>query len=179
MHGSFNTRRRFLKNSFAGLGFLSFPSSLQRSDIKLKVATNTVNEEYSDKDNYPLFPKQIFLLDDNGTPLYKKSMFSRFIDSVGTDINLITTNTDRKVIEINEPTYIRSSDVGNSGRLILNKMNNLDKIIYKDVSFIKGISTDKNGSTVKIMSLGDSLTEGGGGLVTSPNLFIKTKTSSV
>jgi hypothetical protein len=178
MHGSSNTRRRFLKNTVAGLGFLSLPSSLQRSDIKPKVIGNEGIEEYSETDNFPLFPKQIFLLDEKGTPLYKKSMFSRFSDSAGIAVNLVTTGPSRKVFEINDPTYIKSSDVGDSGRLIINKNNSFDKIIYKDVSFIKGNSADKNGSTVRIMSLGDSLTEGGSP-ITSPIYLLKQRLQAI
>jgi hypothetical protein len=176
--GSSNTRRRFLKNSVAGLGLLSLPSSLQSTEIEQKTPVSSTIEEYSENVNFPLFPKQIFLPDDTGTPLYKKSMFTRFADLAGIDINLVTTGTSRKVIEINDPTYIKGSEVGDSGRLILNKMNDLDRIIYKEVSFIKGNSADKKGSTVKLMSMGDSLTEGGTP-VTSPLYLLKQKLEAI
>ena len=156
-----NSRRRFVKNSIAGLGFLSLPSSLKKREIKPNIPKVMADEGYSNNENFPIFPKQIFLLDDKGTPLYKKSMFSRYTNQEGMDINLVTTGAERRVIEVNNPTYIKSSDVGNTGRLIVNKGYSFDKIVYKDVSFLKGTSENKAGKTVKIMSLGDSLTEGG------------------
>jgi hypothetical protein len=161
MHGSKNSRRRFIKNALAGLGLISFPSYSIGFANKDKVILNTGITENIIDDIFPLFPKQIFLLDDKGTPLYKNSMFSRFIGTESINIRLVTNGTFRKVIEINDPTYIVSSEAGDSGRLIFNTNDTLDKIIYKDVFFIKGKSSDKKGTNIKIMSLGDSLTEGG------------------
>lgn len=118
--------------------------------------------QYNYAANKPILPSQIFVLDDRPTPIYKNSLFERYQTFPG--LNLLSNG---KNIEMHNPTYINYENVSGTGRLIVDKQSNLNKLVYKDIEIIKASIADKIGSSVSVMNLGDSLTESGTGSPTA------------
>src|SRR5690606_178467 len=58
-------------------------------------------EEYDYLNNYPILPKHLFFVDGSTTPLYKKSMFSKFSNEYLPGMML---SSDGYKVDIQEPT---------------------------------------------------------------------------
>lgn len=124
--------------------------------------------------NVPILPSDIFVdtaTNSKGTALYKNSMFQKFIGQPLPSVQLVSNN---KILDLNDPSYIKDGDVGSIARLLVNKQTVNNKIVYKDVNIRKYNSSNKTG-TVTWMSMGDSLTEGGAGYTSSPIFLITQK----
>ena len=128
--------------------------------------------------NYPILPSDIFIdtsSSSKGTPLYKNSLFQKFINNPLPSVQLVSNN---KVIDIQDPSYLKDSDLGNTARLLINKQTVNNTILYKDLNIRKFDSSSKSG-TLTWMSLGDSLTEGGAGFNSSPIYLLTEMLSSL
>lgn len=117
-------------------------------------------------DNMPILPTQIFLRNDVTTPMFKNSLFTTMQNLERVDVNLICEVGDngRRVVPINEPTNMGGVDgvqiKPGSARMYLGRTSDYTQFVFKDMEvFLKDVST-LSGKTVKILSLGDSLTEG-------------------
>jgi hypothetical protein len=121
----------------------------------------TVRElDYNYNENFPVVPAHLFFRDDRPTKLYSDSMARRMKGAP--KINLLS---DGKMIDIGNPAVIKHTDVGTTGRLIVNKDTSLNQLLYKDIQIIKALLADKIGKTASVMYFGDSVVQGGDGLV--------------
>lgn len=129
--------------------------------LKSRVQTmSEVETVYNYKDNLPVLPSQIFLRSDKSVFLYKKSLLSSIKNAIEFGV-LLSSNTDtRKVIDIQEPSALAFNTIDNPAKFIVQQATEFTKLVYKDVQVFKKDVSDLSGKTVKIMSLGDSLTEG-------------------
>lgn len=125
---------------------------------------------YDYTDNYPILPCDIFVDEANPTPLYKNSMFQKYVGQNLPSVNIIS---DNKAFSIQDPSYINHTELGDLARILIDKHTEPNTIIYKDLNVYKFNSAGKSGS-ISIMSLGDSLTEGGAGFNSSP-IFLLTQ----
>lgn len=128
--------------------------------------TNGENGNFVISDNMPILPSQIFLRNDISIPMFKNSLFTKMKNLADVDVNLICNvgNSGKRVIEINEPTNMGGSDgeqiKPGAGRMFLSRTSDYNNFIFKDIEiFLKDVSS-LSGKTVKVMSLGDSLTQG-------------------
>lgn len=132
--------------------------------------TNKGVSLYDYNTNYPILPCDIFVDEAKPTPLFKNSLFQKYIGQELPSVKLIS---DNKTFDIQDPAYINHSEIGDLARILIDKHLEPNNILYKDLNVYKFDSSSKSGS-ISIMSLGDSLIEGGNGFATSP-IYILTR----
>lgn len=149
-------------------GFNKFTlNTYQDTKSLIEETSAIVNYDYIN--NPAILPSHLYIRDDKPTNLHKMSMY-RDIRSVPNTLML----SNGKYLEINNPTKINQSDVGDEARIIVNKNTDVGKFVYKDLEIIKASLADKVGQTINVMCIGDSLTEGGDGTPSSsPTLLSK------
>lgn len=119
-----------------------------------------VEKKYNYKNNLPVLPPQIFLRSDKDVYLYKRSLLSTIKNATEFGISLSSIGGTRKVIDLQEPSALNFSSLNDTAKFIVQQDTELTKLVYKDVQVFKKDISEVDGKTVKIMSLGDSLTEG-------------------
>ncbi len=93
--------------------------------------------------------------------LYKNSLLTNYKDRYKLDVNLRTVvDNKRRIYEIQEPSYFNINDLGSTAKFFLQGASLTNKLLFKDVNVFKKDISTLSGKTIKIMSLGDSLTEG-------------------
>lgn len=131
--------------------------------------------QYNYLENLPILPPQLFLRSDKPIFLYRKSMISSLANSQGFGVTLTSMGEKRKVIDIQEPTAIGYDDIDNvSTKFVVQQFNAINKMVYKDVKVYKVLVDTLIGKVVKIMSLGDSLSEGVGKWTGTPVCMLAT-----
>lgn len=114
-------------------------------------------------DTCPVLPSQIFLRSDKEVPIYKNSLLYNPYKAGKIDINLLAeggTGFERKIYEVQEPLYLSNDDMGGTGRFFLQRVSDMQHLYYKDVTVFHKDVSSVSGKTIKVMSLGDSLTQG-------------------
>lgn len=114
---------------------------------------------YNVQDNPVVLPPALYLRSDKDVPLFKNSLFTKYLRYKDCDI-LLQTNSAKKFLEISEPAYLSYNSLGNTGKFLIGRQDKLDKLVYKDVAIYKKDISGLNGKSVSILSFGDSLTEG-------------------
>ena len=115
--------------------------------------------EYDFNENYPIIPNDIFVLDDEPTPIFKKSMFKDPYDAQ--DMVLTTrVNSRLKCFEVGEPLNIEYDKVGTVATLTLEKQSTPRINVFKNVNVHKKTVSELNGKSAKILMIGDSITHG-------------------
>lgn len=148
------------------------------TEIVNNLPSRDSDKVYDYTNNYPILPSDIFINTNSiskGTAIYKSSLFQKFINNILPDIQLVSDNV---VMDLKDPSYIKSSDVGATARLLINKQLVDNTILYKDINIRKFDSATKTG-ILTWMSLGDSLTEGGAGFTSSPIFLITQKLATL
>lgn len=108
---------------------------------------------------YPVIPPQLFLLSSRSMPVYKGSILPNPDTASEITINIKDAGS-RKIVELTEPLNIANGDFGVQARVFLQRTRDKQNLYYKDVSVFHKDTSLLSGKTVKVMSLGDSLTEG-------------------
>lgn len=122
----------------------------------------------------PSVTNTLAFLDTNDTPIYKDSLFKKMQSGRKYNVILETTKVDGsyKRIDIQNPTNIKASDVGSAARFIFEAYEQSGKLIYKQVDkILKNVSSGK-AATLKLMTIGDSLTQGNLSVLVSPLALI-------
>ena len=121
---------------------------------------NSVPEpEYDFNENYPIIPNDIFVLDDEPTPIFKKSMFK---DPYDAQDLVLTTRVDSrlKCFEVGEPLNIEYDKVGSVATLTIEKKSTPKINVFKNINVHKKALSELSGKTAKILMIGDSITHG-------------------
>lgn len=139
---------------------------LNLDNIPIVSSDPSTDENFVIANNMPILPSQIFLRNDVTTPMFKNSLFTTMQNLERVDVNLICNVGDNgsRVVPINEPTEMGGVDgvqiKPGSARMFLGRTSDYTQFVFKDMQvFLKDVSM-LSGKTVKILSLGDSLTEG-------------------
>lgn len=119
---------------------------------------------YDYKTNAPILPCDIFIDEAKPTPLFKNSLFQKF---VGQNLPSVKFITNKKTFDVQDPTYIKHSDVGTTARIVIDKHTEPNTILYKILNILKFSSNGKTGE-ITIHFVTDSLGEGGAGFTSSP-----------
>ncbi|MGB1308313.1 MAG: hypothetical protein ACPG6B_05350, partial [Oceanihabitans sp.] len=153
---------------------LSNPLWIEKISIDLLPLEQLILEglKYDYTDNLPILPPQLFLIDDEPLTLYRQSLFQKFKNKNLPNVLLLS---EKHTFEISEPSQLIGSDLGTTGRLLINDNTLVNNILYKDIEIIKGTLAGKSGSTITLMTLGDSLTEGGNGNFNTSPMFLLTQ----
>ncbi len=145
-------------------------------NINGKIPNNNIFSILSDT---PAVTNTLAMIDDEEIPLYKDSIFKSLTGGRKTNVILETTTESGrfKRYEIHNPTYLKASQIGASAKLVIE--TELGTKIYKDITKIyKGHTTGHGGSTLNLMTIGDSLTQGNGSVLYSPLALIKERFSA-
>lgn len=120
----------------------------------------------------PAITNTISFKNDEETPIYKDAIFKTLAGGRKANVVLETTTGGRfKRYDIHNPTYLKASDVGASARFVIETQ--LQTKFYKEVTKVyKGVSTG-HAATLKLMTIGDSLTNGNASVLVSPMALIK------
>lgn len=122
---------------------------------------------YDYGDNYPIIPNNIFVLEDEPTPIFKKSLYK---DPYNAQDLILTTriNSRLKCYEVAEPLNIEYGKIGTSATFTLEKKSTPNQNIFKNVSIHKKSLAELSGTSAKILMIGDSITHGNNGAQSSP-----------
>lgn len=163
------TIRRATGAKYLYINCLSSENATLKYDIldlvdSLNVEVKDLNSKknYDVSNNPIVIPSNLYLRSDKDVVLYKNSIFTDLFGEIEKCDVLIRTIVDgkRKFIELKEPTYLGISSLGDSAKLVVSRQNEINNLIYKDIAIKKKDVSTLDGRTVKILSFGDSLTEG-------------------
>lgn len=122
----------------------------------------------------PLVSNTLTFIDEQETPLYKKSMFKLLDSDNKYNVVLETTlPTGFKRTEIHNPTQLKASDIGTDTRIVFECDIESRKLVYKDITKIyKAVTTGKSGS-LNLLMIADSIGQGNAGLPSMPLSMLK------
>lgn len=123
----------------------------------------------------PAVTNTLSFKDNEETPIYKDALFKTLTGGRKTNVILETTTATGKFkrLEIHNPTYLKAYDIGNTAKIVFETQ--LQTKIYKEITRIyKGLTTG-HAATLKLMTIGDSLTQGNGSTNYAPMALIKDK----
>ncbi|RYF26600.1 MAG: hypothetical protein EOO42_01160 [Flavobacteriales bacterium] len=135
-------------------------------------------EQYDNMPDRFMFPRSMFLFNDEKLPLYKKGLFRDFRAASRAKVSLLTidqtvSSGDYRRLEVLEPVLLIGSEVGNLGTIIVEPDINPGTVILKRFQIYKILRNAKSGANITIMMFGDSLTQGNAGVITSPIYELK------
>ena len=148
-------------------------------NFNINGAPSGIETDFSLKSDTPVVTNTISFKDDIPTPIYKNGLFKSLDGNRKTTVVLetILSNNEFKRYEINNPTYLKASDIGNSAKFVFETQ--LTTKIYKYITNIYKSTTTGHVSSIKLMTIGDSLTQGNLNVSVSPLAQMMSRLSSL